>query len=62
MTALGAINEAERIKHRDCDKWGHCKPTAQEQRETDLIADLAIWFSLAAAALWLLAMFGGVKL
>lgn len=60
--SIDATLEAlDREKHRNCDRWGHCRPTAEETRENRTMTELAIWLVLGLSALWMLAMLGGVK-
>lgn len=74
MSSDMALEEMDREKHRNCDRWGHCKPMInpldasfaiakrnQEQREHRTLAELAIWLLIALAAVWMLAQFGIVK-
>ena len=61
MSADAELAALDRKKHRNCDRWGHCKPTAEEKRETHIWLELAIWLLISASALATLAMFGGVR-
>jgi len=54
------LERLDALKHRTCDRWGHCKPSKERQRHT--MGELIIWALLLGAALWMLAQLGGVKL
>lgn len=61
MSVDMALEEDDRIKHQNCDHWGHCKATPIEEREHRTMTELAVWLVLALAAVWMLAQFGIVK-